>query len=84
MLEKQVQQRRQNIKQGRPRWGMGPLQGLEEPQERTGPKVRGGKSPSPSRNVSLGFSGMESRDQDREWLHQHLQSEANMDNLRPK
>lgn len=32
MLEKQVQQRRQDIKQGKPGWGMGPLQGLEAPQ----------------------------------------------------
>lgn len=59
---------------------MGPLQGLEELQERIGC----GKSPLPRRNVSLGSSGMEFGEYGREWLDQHLQSEAKMDNLRPK
>lgn len=84
MLEKGVQQRRQDIKQGKPRWRTGLLQGLEESLDRTGQHVRGGKSPSPKRNIRLGFSGTESRDHGRLWLDQYLQSKAKRDNLRPK
>lgn len=47
MLEKGVQQRRQDIKQGKPRWATGLLQGLEESLEEQGSVLGVEKAPPP-------------------------------------
>lgn len=63
--EKRVQQRRRDIKRTPAR--AGGVMGESRAQS-----AGGGESSSFRRNVSLGFSGMESRDHGREWLRQHL------------